>query len=156
MLLKNKDQLSGLSFAVPTKPNPPSRLQVVLLLFCGLSALAGCASTDSKIKARMNTWIGTEVREFQDTWGPPAEIETYPNGSVIHYYVLGKSRSVTYCSDPQGIRECDPSYPEKNSSIAIVCIFAIHYTKAGYVFSWSARGKGCSRLAKKNPQPSGA
>ncbi len=49
-----------------------------------LSMLLGSCATTSGYEKVLQTWVGLNVNELLQSWGPPADVYKLPNGSMMY------------------------------------------------------------------------
>lgn len=69
-------------------------MAINLLISCIIVTLNSCATT-GKYSAKMQTWMGHDVNELINSWGPPSDVYTMPNGNKMYTWLWTGGTLVT-------------------------------------------------------------
>jgi len=59
---------------------------VLLLVSLPLALTAGCATT-AKYEKVLNSWINTDINRLIESWGPPSDQLTMPDGRTLYTWL---------------------------------------------------------------------
>jgi hypothetical protein len=110
-------------------------IAVLILTIFSTSAFSAPDAGEKRYEEVLESWIGADINNLIDSWGPPDQQYRMPNGNMLYTWIDSSSVTMPFMNDGDTIWG--------GGTLIFSCTTTFSVQPSGRIFSWRWKGNKC-------------